>query len=104
MWTVISFHTRHCDSLSVKQQHTALTVLVARLSEGLSLGENDGHGQILEGGDVEEGGVLVVHDVFFIMRGCYVPAVREIGTGRVTGAKRDKKRGGEDGEHKPLHS
>lgn len=44
-------------------QQTCLTVLVARLSEGLPFGENDGHRQILEGRDVEEGGVLVVTDV-----------------------------------------
>lgn len=45
-----------------------LTVLVAWLSKGLSLGENDSHSQILEGGDVEEGGVLVVPYVFVVLR------------------------------------
>lgn len=44
-------------------QPTTLTVLVAWLSEGLPLGENDSHRQILEGRDVEEGRVLVVPDV-----------------------------------------
>lgn len=43
-----------------------LTVLVAGLSEGLPLGENDGHSQILEGRHVEKGGVLVVLDVLVV--------------------------------------
>lgn len=60
-----------------------LTVLVAGLPEGLSLGEDDGNSQILEGGDVEEGGVLVVLDVFVVVRGRYVQA--EAGAGNITG-------------------
>lgn len=43
-----------------------LTVLVARLPEGFSFGENDGDNEILEGGDIEETGVLKVLDVVFI--------------------------------------
>lgn len=51
-------------------------VLVAGLSEWFSLGEDDGHSQVLEGGDVEEGGVLVVLDVFVVVCTCYILAVR----------------------------
>lgn len=43
-----------------------LTVLVARLPEGFAFGENDGDNEILEGGDVEETGVLKVLDVVII--------------------------------------
>ena len=66
-----------------------LTVLVAGLSEGLSLGEDDGNSQILEGGDVEEGGVLVVLDVFVVVRGRYVQA--EAGAGNITGTTGDER-------------
>lgn len=62
-----------------------LTVLVAGLSEGFSLGENDGHDQILEGGDVEEAGVLVVSDVFGVQSARCVLALVENGAGHVTG-------------------
>lgn len=69
-------------------QRRCLTVLVAWLPEGLPFGENDGHRQILEGRDVEEGGVLVVTDVFVVdIR--LVPALR--GTGDITGAAGDKR-------------
>ena len=40
-----------------------LTVLVAGLSEGLSLGEDNGYDDVLEGRHVEDAGVLVVLDV-----------------------------------------
>lgn len=73
--------------VSLHQDQTVLTVLVARLSEGLSFGENDGYSQILEGGDVEEGGVLVVFDVFVVMGACYIWAVRKTGSGNITGTK-----------------
>lgn len=66
-----------------------LTVLVAGLSEWLSLGEDDGNSQILEGGDVEEGGVLVVLDVFVVVRGRYVQA--EAGAGNITGTTGDER-------------
>lgn len=64
-------------------QRTTLTALVAGLSEGLPLGENDGHGQILEGRDVEEGGVLVVPDVLVVNIGLIAR-----GTGNVAGTTR----------------
>lgn len=64
----------------------SLTILVAGLSERFSLGEDDGHSQVLEGGDVEEGGVLVVPDVFGVDRSCHVLAERETGAGNVAGA------------------
>jgi hypothetical protein len=44
-----------------------LTVFVTGLSEGLPLGEDDGHDEVLEGGDVEQGGVLVVLDVVVVL-------------------------------------
>ena len=47
----------------------ALTVLIARLSEGLPLGEDDGHDEVLERGDVEECSVLVVLDVVVVQLG-----------------------------------
>lgn len=50
----------------------SLTVLVAGLSEWFSLGEDDGHSQILEGGDIEEGGVLIVPDVFVVDRSRHI--------------------------------
>lgn len=59
-----------------------LTVLVAGLSKGLSFGENDGNSQILEGGDIEEAGVLIVLDVFGAR--CVI-AMGEIGAGGITG-------------------
>ena len=68
----------------------SLTVLVAWLSEGLSLGENNGHSQILEGGDVEEGGVLIVPDVFVVVRGCFIKAPRETGSRDITGTAGEK--------------
>ena len=50
-----------------------LTVLVAGLSEGLALGEDDGHDDVLEGRHVEDAGVLVVGDVVGVHRqGAYV--------------------------------
>lgn len=62
-----------------------LTVLVAGLSEGFAFGENDGDSQILERGDVEQAGVLVVQDVMFV-HFCAV-FVRQIQVRRlVTGA------------------
>lgn len=64
-------------------QRTTLTALVAGLSEGLPLGENDGHGQILEGRDVEEGGVLVVLDVLVVNIGLIARR-----TGNVAGTSR----------------
>lgn len=72
-------------------QRRCLTVLVARLSEGLPFGENDGHRQILEGRDVEEGGVLVVMDVS-VVNVRLVPAVRGTGAGDITGAAWGQKR------------
>lgn len=63
-----------------------LTVLVARLPEGLPFGEDDGHHQILEGGDIEEGGVLVVPDVFMVRGRRHVKAAIEPGSGAVAGA------------------
>lgn len=77
-----------------RQHRIRLTVLVAWLSKGLSLGENDGHSQILEGGDIEEGGVLVVPDVFVVVRACHVLAVRETGAGNITGATGGEKKEG----------
>lgn len=66
-----------------------LTVLVAGLPEGLPLWEDNGYSQVLEGGDVEEGGVLVVPDVFKVMRRCDI--VRKTGTGNVTGAAKEER-------------
>lgn len=43
-----------------------LTVLVARLPERFALGENNGNNEVLEGGDIEEAGVLIVLDVMVI--------------------------------------
>ena len=62
-----------------------LTVPVAGQPEGLPLGEDDGHGQVLEGGHVEQRGVLVVTDVLVVVgpRG-HVGPVR-----RPPGARRD---------------
>ena len=77
----MSLHTHRSDS-----HFTSLTVPVAGLSEGLPLGEDDGHSQVLEGGDVEEGGVLVVLDVFVVVRARYIQAVREAGAGGIAGA------------------
>lgn len=70
---------------------TALTVLVAGLSEGLPLGENDGHSQILEGRHVEEGGVLVVSDVLVVHIGLV-----SVGhwTGNVAGTTKQERKGG----------
>lgn len=68
-------------------QRTTLTALVAGLSEGLPLRENDGHGQILEGRDVEEGGVLVVPDVLVVNIGLIAR-----GTGNVAGTTRGRGR------------
>lgn len=62
------------------------------MSERFSFGEYDGHSQILEGGDVEEGRVLVVPDVFVVVRACYVQAVRGTGAGDITGAAGDETR------------
>lgn len=62
------------------------TVLVARLSEGFSFGENDRDNQVLERGHVEEGGVFIVLDVFVVVRGRYVETVRATGAGHVAGA------------------
>lgn len=84
------------------QHPVSLTVLVARLSEGLPLRENDGHNQILEGGDVEEGGVLIVLDVFGVGRAGHVQAVR--GTGNVAGAAGDQKRDKADRKFKAPRS
>lgn len=66
--------------------HECLTVPVAGLSEGLPFGENDGHNQILEGGHVEERGVLVVPDVLVVGSPGRVHALRETLSGDVTGA------------------
>lgn len=49
-----------------------LTVFIAGLSEGLSFWVDNGHHQILERGDVEQGGVFVVTDVFVIYGMSYV--------------------------------
>lgn len=62
------------------------------MSEGLPLGENDGHSQVLKGGDVEEGGVLVVPDVFVVVGGGYIHAVRGSGAGHVTGTTGEERR------------
>lgn len=62
-----------------------LTVFVSGLSEGPPLGENDGHHQVLEGGNVEEGGVLIVPDVFMVNRCGHVQAAIEPGPGAVAG-------------------
>lgn len=43
-----------------------LTVLVAGLPERFPLGEHNGNDEILEAGDVEEAGVLKVHDVVLV--------------------------------------
>lgn len=43
-----------------------LTVLVTGLPERLPLGEHNGNDEILEAGDVEEAGVLKVHDVVLV--------------------------------------
>lgn len=43
-----------------------LTILVARLPERFAFGENNGNNEILEGGDVEEAGVLVVLDIVVV--------------------------------------
>lgn len=43
-----------------------LTVLVAGLPERFPLGEDDGNDEVLEAGDVEEAGVLKVHDVVLV--------------------------------------
>lgn len=67
-----------------------LTVLVARLSEGFSFGENDGNSQILKRRDVEEAGVLVVPDVFGVVCARCVLALRETGGGHITGATGQK--------------
>lgn len=45
------------------------TVPVARLPEGPALGEDHGHDEVLEAGDEEEGGVLVVLDVVLVVMG-----------------------------------
>lgn len=45
------------------------TIFVAGLPEGLSLGENDCNDEILEGGDIEEAGVLKVLDVVLVQVG-----------------------------------
>lgn len=87
-------------------QRRCLTVLVARLSKGLPFGENDGHRQILEGRDVEEGGVLVVTDVFVVNVGL-VPTVRGTGAGDITGTTGGQKRDqAADGKRPPkkIHS
>lgn len=68
-----------------------LTVFVAWLSEGLPLGEDDGHDEVLEGGDVEQGGVLVVLDVVVVLRGVVFRG--EVGMGgRVAGTGRGENR------------
>lgn len=43
-----------------------LTILVAGLAERFPLGEHNGNDEILEAGDVEEAGVLKVHDVVLV--------------------------------------
>lgn len=48
-----------------------LTILVTRLSERFALWENYGYNEILEGGDIEEAGVLEVLDVVLIFF-CFV--------------------------------
>lgn len=63
----------------------SLTVFVSGLPEGPPLGENNGHHQVLEGGDVEEGGVLIVPDVFMVNRCRHVQAAIEPGPGAVAG-------------------
>lgn len=82
----------HYYALNYKLEYIGLTVLVARLSEGLPFGEHDGHSQILEGGHIEEGGVLVVPDVFVVVRTRHVRAVRGSGAGNVAGAEGDERR------------
>lgn len=66
-----------------------LTVLVARLSEGFPLGEDDGNSQVLEGGHVEQGGVFIVLDVLVAVRGRYIEAVTGAGAGHITGTGTD---------------
>ncbi len=89
---MIFFFTHHSDYLH--QQHdTSLTVLVAGLSEGFPLGENDGHSQILKGGDIEEGGVLIVLDVFGVWQVCLIQADRGHRAGNITSATGDERRG-----------
>lgn len=56
------------------------------MSEGFSLGKNDRHSYILEGGDVEEGRVLIVPDVFMVLRISYINSEREDGPGNITSA------------------
>ena len=91
MCSIISFHT-HQNNQSNDQCFNSRTVLVAGLSERLPLGENDGHGQILEGGDVEEGGVLVVLDVFVVVRARHIHALRGTGVGNVAGTAGGERR------------
>lgn len=54
------------DSNTVDNTQVELTVFIAWLSERFSLGEDDGHCQVLEGGDVEECSVLIVFDVLVV--------------------------------------
>lgn len=84
------------DALKCLQQ-TTLTVLVAGLPEGLPLGEDDGHSQVLEGRHVEEGGVLVVTDVL----GVHVGLVH---VGRQTGNVAGTTRGAGTVEERKLRS
>lgn len=63
-----------------------LTVLVAWLSEGLSLGEDDSHYEVLERGDVEEASVLVVLNVVVVQLFGLIVLLREVGErGQVAG-------------------
>lgn len=56
-----------------------LTVLVAWLSEGLSLGEDDSHYKVLERGDVEEGSVFVVLNVVVVQLFGLIVFLRHVG-------------------------
>lgn len=44
-----------------------LTILIARLPERFALGENNSNNEILEGGDIEEAGVLIVLNVVVVL-------------------------------------
>ena len=76
-----------------------LTVFVAGLSERLPFRVNNGHHQVLERGDVEQGGVLVVPDVLVVCRMSCVWTDGEsysrciTSTGQIMQREREKRRG-----------
>jgi len=63
----------------------ALTVPVAGQPEGLPLGEDYGYRQILEGGDVEQRGVLIVPDVLVVVGRWHRGNVGRVGETAATG-------------------